>query len=76
MTRKLKLSLDALDVTSFDLDAAAGERGTVVGASDPQPIPETEDPFGCTGTVFTGPCCDVTLALSCVQTGCDECIRP
>ncbi len=34
----------------------------------------SEDPHECPNdTEITGPCCDHTLMLSCVQTGSDEC---
>jgi hypothetical protein len=71
MMSKLKLDVDALEVTSFDTDAAAGTRGTVVGASGIEPAPESV--HVCIDSRFTGPCCEYTLVLSCVQTNCDEC---
>ena len=71
MTSKLKLDVDALEVTSFDTHTTAGERGTVLAASHIEPAPDSEEP--CIDTNFTGPCCEYTLLLSCVQTNCDEC---
>ncbi len=66
--RKLKLAIENLKVESFDTAAAGGERGTVVGASGIQPATK---PAPCLNdTEITGPCCDVTLAISCVQTNC------
>ena len=70
MMSKLKLDVEALEVTSFDTDAAGAERGTVRGASI-QPAQDSVDV--CIDTDFTGPCCEYTLVLSCVQTNCDEC---
>lgn len=73
MTSKLKLDVDALEVTSFDTDTAASTRGTVNGASGTDPLPASEFAPCPNDTEITGPCCDYTLVLSCVQTSCDEC---
>ena len=71
MKSKLKLDVDALEVTSFDTDAAAGGRGTVRAASEP--LPASEAAPCAFETEITGPCCDYTLVLSCIETQCDEC---
>ena len=73
MMSKLKLDVDALEVTSFDTDVTAQARGTVNAASGtgpPSVLPATELAPCPNETVITGPCCDHTLMLSCVQT-CD-----
>ena len=64
---KLKLQIDALTVESFDTAETRGELRGTVAAHMPRP--------GGGGTTFqetqiTGPCCDETLAQSCVQTNC------
>jgi hypothetical protein len=69
--KKLKLQIENLVVESFQVsENRAGSRGTVA-AHMPKPQP------GCSTiaeTQITGPCCDITLALSCVQTNClNEC---
>jgi hypothetical protein len=72
---KLKLSLDSLRVTSFATDTATRrENGTVhahAGETTPQSPCRFSDQPGC--VPITGPCtgpgCDVTLALSCVECG-------
>ena len=70
---KLKLNLEALEVTSFDTDASAEGRGTVHAASDIRPI--SQRPRDCFFSEnVTGSCCDITLAPSCIQTQCDECL--
>lgn len=68
MASRLKLNVDALEVTSFDADGTAGERGTVLGADA-----ESKEPWECPDNSFlTGDCCEFTWAVSC-GTGCDEC---
>ena len=67
--RKLKLAIDNLKVESFDTSEIRAERrGTVLAASGIEPAPFSEAP--CIDSDFTGPCCDITLVLSCVQTSC------
>lgn len=73
MITKLKLDVDALEVTSFDTDTAAQARGTVNAASGTSPMPATELAPCPNDTEITGPCCEHTLMLSCVQTNCEEC---
>lgn len=69
--RKLKLELDRLAVETFETSRASAEhRGTVLGAAV-APAPFSK-PLECLDTQITGPCCDYTLALSCVQTNCLE----
>jgi hypothetical protein len=65
---KLKLQIDNLKVESFETSGIRTERGTVLGAS----VIEEATPVGpCPNfTEITGPCCDHTLMLSCVQTNC------
>lgn len=72
--RKIKLELESLAVETFEtLAAEVRGRGTVLGASGIRPA--SQRPFGCFETEnVTGGCCDITLALSCVQTNCDDCI--
>jgi len=68
---KLKLRIDNLKVESFETSRVRAERGTVLGASGIEPAtPVAPCP---NDTVITGPCCEVTLVLSCVQTSCDDC---
>lgn len=70
--RKLKLAIENLTVESFDTSAAGRERGTVLGASEIQPAPESVLPGHCdTGTAYTGPCCGYSLVISCA-TNCDD----
>lgn len=70
--RKLKLAIDDLAVESFDTSAAGGARGTVLGASEIQPAPESVLPGECgTGAAHTGPCCGYSLVISC-GTNCDD----
>ena len=71
---KLKLRIDNLEVESFQTqDTGEGRRGTVRAASEI--IPASDGPFVCFGTEITGPCCDVTLAPSCIETNCiTECL--
>ncbi|HEX9936240.1 MAG TPA: hypothetical protein VGB15_03935 [Longimicrobium sp.] len=71
MITKLKLDVDALEVTSFDTDTAAQARGTVNAASGTDPLPATEFAPCPNDTEMTGPCCDHTLMLSCMQQTCD-----
>ena len=68
---KLKLQIDNLKVESFETSETRAGRGTVLGAESIEPA----TPVGpCPNdTEITGPCCDYTLVLSCVQTNCDEC---
>ncbi len=67
---KLKLQVERLKVESFET-AAAGEerRGTVLGAGGIVPRPPSS-PCAPFETEYTGSCCDITLALSCIQTNC------
>lgn len=68
---KLKLQIDNLTVESFETSETRAERGTVLGASG---ICPASDAAPCPNdTEITGPCCDYTLVLSCVQTSCEEC---
>lgn len=70
---KLKLPIENLKVESFETSGASGERrGTVLGAADVQARPRTRGPQVCQfeTEMVTGGCCDITLALSCVQTNC------
>ena len=68
---KLKLQIENLTVESFETSDAGGERGTVLGRDAIEPRPVTESPLGCQiETRYTGSCCDITLAISCVQTNC------
>ncbi len=71
--RKLTLRIESLEVETFETAADdADARGTVQGASGICPV--SDNPADCPhDTEMTGPCCDHTLMLSCVQTGCDEC---
>lgn len=72
--RKIKLELESLSVETFETAGARAEiRGTVRGESVIEPAPLSEAPFECLETEITGPCCEYTLVLSCVQTGCEEC---
>jgi hypothetical protein len=66
--RKLKLAIENLMVESFETSETRLERGTVLGAS----VIEESTPVGpCPNfTEVTGPCCDYTLMISCVQTNC------
>lgn len=80
---KLKMSLESLEVTSFETNAdARAERGTVLGqartdlcTSPASPCLHSAQP-GC--VPITGPCtgpgCDVTLMISCVP--CDSIDSP
>jgi hypothetical protein len=72
--RKLKLAIDNLKVETFETsEAGGGRRGTVLGAADIQPRPLTQGPLGCQiETRYTGGCCDITLAVSCIQTNCNS----
>lgn len=63
---KLKLQIENLAVESFE--AGARGRGTVLGASVIEPASAQPPCF--LETEITGPCCDVTLAISCVLTNC------
>lgn len=65
---KLKLRLDRLEVESFETAALRAEPRGTVAAHMPKPGGTTIQ-----DTEITGPCCDYTLALSCVQTNCLEC---
>ena len=68
---KLKLQIDNLTVESFETSDTRAERGTVLGASG---ICPASDAAPCPNdTEMTGPCCDYTLVLSCVQTSCEDC---
>ncbi|HEU4457285.1 MAG TPA: hypothetical protein VFR81_29720 [Longimicrobium sp.] len=70
---KLKLSLDSLRVTSFETDTAARRESGTVHAHAGETTPESPCRFsvqpGC--PQLTGPCtgpgCDVTLAVSCIE---------
>jgi hypothetical protein len=68
--RKLKLAIENLTVESFETSETREGRGTVLGASGICPVPESDPAWGCMDSEFTGPCCDHTLMLSCVQTNC------
>lgn len=80
--RKLTLSLESLQVTSFEPHPAArGARGTVRAHGDTEVECPSLAPNPCLATTpdaecadFTGPCtgpqCDYTLALSCA--GCES----
>jgi hypothetical protein len=62
--RKIKLDLQSLAVETFETtDAGVERRGTVAGA-------DAATARCINNTAITGSCCDVTLALSCVQTNC------
>jgi hypothetical protein len=65
--KKLTLRIDNLKVDSFETAGIREElRGTVAAHAKPRPFEPTE--------AVTGSCCDITLALSCVQTNCfNEC---
>jgi hypothetical protein len=63
--RKLKLAIEKLQVESFKTDETRAARGGTVAGHMARPTPT----FQPTERV-TGPCCDITLALSCVQTNC------
>jgi hypothetical protein len=68
---KLKLRIENLKVESFETSVAGGERrGTILGAARPRPL--TQGPLGCQlqTEMVTGGCCDITLAVSCIQTNC------
>ncbi len=67
---KLKLRIDNLTVESFETSEVRAGRGTVLGASIQEATPVGPCP---NDTEITGPCCDYTLVLSCVQTNCDDC---
>ncbi|HYH82994.1 MAG TPA: pinensin family lanthipeptide [Longimicrobium sp.] len=64
---KLKLQIDNLKVESFETAEVRAGRGTVLGASI---LPATEAGPCPNDTEITGPCCDITLAISCVLTNC------
>ncbi len=65
--RKLKLAIENLAVESFETARTSDARGTV-DAHGPKPGTTIQP------TAITGSCCDITLALSCVQTNClNEC---
>ena len=66
---KLKLQLDHLAVESFETARVRAEHRGTVAAHMPKPGGTTT----IQDTQITGPCCDYTLALSCVQTNCLEC---
>ena len=68
---KLKLQVDNLQVESFETAGTRAELRGTVAAHMPKPggggttLQETQ---------ITGSCCDITLALSCIETNClNEC---
>ncbi|HEU4557812.1 MAG TPA: hypothetical protein VFS20_08175 [Longimicrobium sp.] len=65
---KLKLQIDNLQVESFETAGTRAELRGTVAAHMPKPGGTTLQE-----TQITGSCCDITLALSCVQTNCLEC---
>jgi hypothetical protein len=65
--KKLKLQIENLVVESFQVSGNGADGRGTVAAHMPKP---TEPPFA--ETQITGSCCDITLALSCVQTNCFE----
>lgn len=67
--RKVKLSLDTLQVESFATAESGAElRGTVAGHM-PKPTPPLIE------TYYAGDTCECTLAMSCIQTDCGrECL--
>lgn len=63
---KLKLQIDNLRVETFETAETSDLRGTVAAN-----MPKPTRPEPCfQETNITGPCCDHTLALSCVLTNC------
>jgi hypothetical protein len=65
--RKVKLSIETLQVESFETAASGAELRGTVAAHMPKPTPPAGTQFGDT--------CQCTYALSCVQTDCgDECL--
>jgi hypothetical protein len=63
---KLKLQIDNLQVETFETAETSDLRGTVAAN-----MPKPTRPEPCfQETDLTGPCCDYTLALSCVLTNC------
>ncbi|HEU4557813.1 MAG TPA: pinensin family lanthipeptide [Longimicrobium sp.] len=68
---KLKLQLDNLQVESFETAETHAELRGTIAANMPRPT-RPEPCFNESGLV-TGSCCDITLALSCIQTNCLQC---
>jgi hypothetical protein len=62
--RKVKLSLDALQVESFATAATGAELRGTVAAHMPKPTPPLVE------TYYAGNTCGCTLAQSCIQTDC------
>jgi hypothetical protein len=70
---KLMLRIDDLKVESFEIAEAGEERGTVLGASEPEPAPISEIMWCASGAGHTGPCCGYSLEISCAETSCVAC---
>lgn len=62
--RKVKLSLETLQVESFETAASGAELRGTVAAHMPRPTPPLIE------TYYAGNTCECTLAQSCIQTNC------
>lgn len=62
--RKVKLSVESLQVESFETTAAGTELRGTVAAHMPKPTPPLVE------TYYAGNTCECTLAQSCIATNC------